>query len=121
MELPQLILSSSSARRQALLNQLKLRYAVVEPNISEVCLSNEPIAECIKRLALSKAIAGALLVHKIQNLPVLGADTGIVVEDKLLGKPSSKNEYIEMLKLLSGKSHKVYSTVTVLNNHETHI
>ena len=118
MELPQLFLSSSSARRQTLLKQLGVRFGVVEPNINESYYKKELYTEYVKRLALEKAKAGALLIQKIQNLPILGADTCIVIENKLLGKPANKDEFIAMVKLLSGKSHIVYSAVAVLTSYE---
>jgi len=110
---PQLYLASSSPRRSELLKQLQLDFLVIHPGINETINSNEKYVDYVQRLALAKAKAGAHLPERIAHIPVLGADTIVVVDNKILGKPTDKKQGIMMLELLSGKVHQVLTAVAM--------
>jgi septum formation protein len=113
--LPQLYLASSSPRRIELLQKLNLNFLVVEPHINEAIKQQEKPLTFVKRLAKEKAYAGLQLIAKNKIAPVLAADTIVVIDDQVLGKPSNQEEGIAMLDLLSGKTHKVYTAIAVLH------
>tara|TARA_Y100000748_G_scaffold120447_1_gene101120 strand:+ start:264 stop:842 length:579 start_codon:yes stop_codon:yes gene_type:complete len=95
-----LILASSSIHRKKLLNQLKLRFTVVSPNIDETRKKNEPISRFVKRLSKEKAMKVAC---KNENSIVIGSDEVAVVNNKILGKPITVNNAKKQLRLISGK------------------
>ncbi len=101
-----IILASKSPRREMLLKEAGLRFEVIEAcfNEDEIPLS-EP-EEYTKRLAYEKALDVAL---KNRDAWVIGADTIVYINDKILGKPKSKKEAYEMLSILSGTYHLVYT------------
>lgn len=106
-----IILASRSPRRQELLSKLGYQFDIVAPEISEALIAGEGPAEHVLRLSLEKA--RAIGIHYPNDL-VIGADTIVVAADSILGKPASSAEAITMLKLLSGKSHVVYTALTLM-------
>lgn len=114
-ELPiQLILASASPRRHELLKQIGVRYRVIISDADESGLPGETPAEYVCRVAQSKAEAVARGTGS--NLPVLGADTAVVIGDRILGKPSDPTEAAGMLSCLSGHVHQVYSAVVLIHS-----
>ncbi|TJY56795.1 septum formation inhibitor Maf [Sinimarinibacterium sp. CAU 1509] len=107
----QLVLASRSPRRRELLTQCGLRFAVVDVDVEEYPGSAESAADYACRVALDKARAGARRVGRA--LPVLGADTDVVLDGEILGKPRDREHALELLSRLSGRSHQVYSAVAV--------
>ena len=95
-----LILASSSIHRKKLLNQLKLRFTVVSPNIDETRKKNEPISRFVKRLSKEKAMKVAC---NNKNSIVIGSDEVAVVNNKILGKPLTASNAKKQLRLISGK------------------
>tara|TARA_B100001564_G_C20507669_1_gene609156 strand:- start:271 stop:849 length:579 start_codon:yes stop_codon:yes gene_type:complete len=95
-----LILASSSIHRKKLLNQLKLRFTVVSPNIDETRKKNEPIDQFVKRLSKEKAMKVAC---NNKNSIVIGSDEVAVVNNKILGKPLTASNAKKQLRLISGK------------------
>ena len=88
-EHPQIYLASSSPRRQELLNQMGVSFIVVPQFVEEKHRPNEPPEKFVTRLAEEKAGDGlSRLDH--DEIPVLGADTAVVLNKKILGKPSDK-------------------------------
>jgi len=114
----QIYLSSSSLRRQQLLDQIGVRYSVVHPLIDERQRPNEPGADYVRRLAFEKTEAGAMLTEHQPKKPILGADTCIVIDDDFLGKPENFVEYNAMMKRLSGHSHEVFTAVAIIDVDE---
>ncbi|MGZ5049838.1 MAG: Maf family protein [Methylobacter sp.] len=113
----QIILASASPRRKELLDQIGIRYQVNPVDIDETPLSGEAPLAYVQRLAAEKSAA---CLARIGNcLPVLSADTAVVLEDLILGKPKDRDDAIAMLRLLSGKMHRVYSAVS-LRGRERH-
>lgn len=107
-------LASASPRRRELLRQIKVCYRVLPVTVDESGLSAEPPVAYVARLALAKAQAGLVKVHGRRTLwPVLGADTAVVVDNAVLGKPRDRDEGLAMLALLSGREHTVLSAVAL--------
>jgi len=118
MRQAQIYLSSSSPRRQELLDQLGVRYHIIHPEIDEKKMPNETGSEYVRRLAFDKAVVGAMLVKKEPKKPILGADTCVVIDGCFLGKPNDFVEYNGMMQLLSGKRHEVLTAVAVIDSDE---
>ncbi len=110
----QLILASSSPRRKALLDQIGVQYSVLPTDIDERALDDELPEHYVQRLAAAKSQRGRDLTGAV--VPVLGADTIVVVERNILGKPKNKDQALEMLRCLSGRSHRVLSAVSIRSN-----
>lgn len=108
---PQLVLASASPRRAALLSQLGLVFTVNAGDIDETRRPGEAAAEMVRRLALTKAEAAA----RGETLPVLGADTVVVVDGTVLGKPADRAEGLRMLTQLSGRAHEVLTAIALVH------
>jgi septum formation protein len=115
---PQLYLASNSPRRRELLAQLGLRYAVVAAETAELPLPEEAPEDYVLRVALDKVRAARTLVASAPPLPVLGADTAVVIDGQILGKPSGEEEAAAMLRRLSGRTHRVLSGVVLAGGAE---
>jgi len=105
-------LASSSPRRSELLSQIGVSFDLVEASIEEKPEMGESAQDYVLRLALQKAQAGFNNSNK--DRPVLGADTIIVVDQQILEKPRDKKHAREMLQLLSGRVHQVFTAVALL-------
>jgi len=113
----QLVLASASPRRQVLLQQAGIVFRKQVAEIDETPLDNEAAEDYVMRLALEKA--RAVRQHSATGgLPVLGADTAVVVDGRLLGKPESLAHAREMLQLLSGREHQVMTAVALVGDRE---
>lgn len=109
----QLILASASPRRHELLRQLGVSYRVEVSNADESQLAAEPPADYVCRVARNKA--SAVAAGDGSGLPVLGADTAVVIDGQILGKPETAEEACAMLRKLSGHVHQVYSAVVLVD------
>jgi septum formation protein len=106
-----LVLASASPRRQELLRNAGITFEVQPAHIPEDPLPGEAARDCAERLAREKALAVARQrPHDI----VLGADTVVVVDGKLLGKPSDAADAVRMLRMLSGREHQVITGVCLV-------
>ena len=106
-----LVLASASPRRQELLRNAGIAFTVQPADIDENPRDGESPVECAQRLAREKALAVS------RNRPqdcVLGADTIVVVADKILGKPHDAADAARMLRLLSGRTHEVITGVCLV-------
>lgn len=101
-----LILASGSPRRRELLSLTGLPYVVDAPEVDESCAL--PPEEAVQEISRRKGLAGAA-AHP--GCVVLSADTLVAVDGKALGKPHSEEEAFQMLSLLSGRWHQVYTGV----------
>ena len=108
MAAPILILASASPRRTAILTALGIPFRTVVPSVDETLLPGESGAAAAERLARAKADAVVP-----QGLPVLAADTLVVCDGAVLGKPATPDEAARMLRTLSGRSHEVVSGICV--------
>jgi septum formation protein len=109
-----LYLASRSPRRSQLLAQLGLRFEVLPGDIVEQPGPGQPASAYVLQMARGKALAAARAASK--PLPVLGADTEVVVDGEILGKPAGREDGIRMLMRLAGREHAVYSGVAVLGD-----
>jgi septum formation protein len=106
-----IVLASRSPRRRRLLDQIGVPYEVVHVDVPEIRGPGETPEEFVCRVAQDKARAGVVVSG--DGSPVLAADTTVVVDDEILGKPDSGEAAIRMLNQLSGRSHTVLSAVAL--------
>jgi len=112
---PLLYLASASPRRRELLAQLGIGHVVLSVEVDESSLPGESPEEYVARLALAKARAGWQKLAPAERLPVLGADTSVVLETDILGKPRDERHGLDMLNRLSGRTHRVLSGVALID------
>ncbi len=105
-----IVLASQSPRRKELLGLLHIPFTVRAADIDETLCADCSLEEAVARLSRRKAEA----VYGQGSALVIAADTIVVAENRVLGKPKDAAEAIQMLSLLSGKRHKVMTGVTVL-------
>ncbi|MEH6446843.1 MAG: Maf family protein [Oceanospirillaceae bacterium] len=111
----ELILASASPRRKQLLSDLGVSFGVVSADIDEAVLLNEQPANYVSRLALQKA---QKVLSANEHSIVLGSDTCVVIDQKILGKPESEEDALQMLLSLSGRWHQVLTAVAVISNNQ---
>jgi len=111
-----IILGSASPRRKELLSQIGVPFEVRVSNKEEVYTNTVP-KEIVKELALMKAENVASEIPA-RNVIVIGADTIVVHEEQILGKPKDEQEAFEMIRSLQGDTHQVYTGVAVLDFDE---
>ncbi|GLX77855.1 Maf-like protein [Thalassotalea insulae] len=107
-----LILASQSPRRRELLSQLGFQFSCCPANIDESELPDETPAQYVERLAGEKA--QYIANNQIDSAIVLGSDTCVVYQDKILGKPDNQQQCLEYLTLLSGNNHQVLTAIAVV-------
>lgn len=110
-----LYLASQSPRRRELLTQLGMQFGLLDVDVPEQRLPGEPPEAYVSRVAREKAGAGLLSVVGNAGAVVLGADTEVVLDDVVFGKPADADEAARMLATLSGRTHRVISTVWLVN------
>ncbi|WP_461481014.1 Maf family protein [Porticoccus sp.] len=108
----QFILASASPRRRELLEQIGCRFRVAPVDLDETPLKGESPAAYVVRLAQQKASAGWQRNGQ-RGLPVLGADTAVVLGERIFGKPTGRDDAVAMLQSLSGNTHRVLSAVAM--------
>lgn len=107
-------LASASPRRRELLEQIGVRYRLLKSDIPELPIAGESARDFVIRMAIEKAQAGKGSLDSCDHKPVLGADTAVVVDNDILGKPLDKAHGLDMLARLSGRSHEVISAVALI-------
>ncbi|WP_295398904.1 nucleoside triphosphate pyrophosphatase [uncultured Thiocystis sp.] len=110
----QIYLASRSPRRGELLTQVGVRFAVIAADIDETPRPEESPTEYVRRIALEKGRAGRSVLPERDGRPVLAADTAVVSEGHLLGKPRDREDAARMLRLLSGQTHRVLTAVALI-------
>ena len=108
--LNRLILASQSPRRSYLLKQAGISFDVLPANIQEKMIEGEPPESYVQRLSREKA---EFIAGRHPRRWVLGADTVVVIDDRLLEKPDSMGSAVAMLKRLSNRTHTVYTGFTI--------
>lgn len=108
-------LASQSPRRQALLAQLQVAFDVIEVEVHEARLPGESPRDYVNRVAREKAGAGLLQLQGARDALVLGADTDVVLDGNVLGKPQDAGQATAMLRALSGRVHEVITAVWLLS------
>ncbi|MDP5116666.1 MAG: Maf family nucleotide pyrophosphatase [Burkholderiaceae bacterium] len=127
--LPFVYLASQSPRRQALLDQIGVTYKVLLPTDAEAAealeavLPQESALRYVKRVTRLKVLAALeqIQLQSLEAAPVLCADTTVVVDGHILGKPANESEATQMLSLLSGKTHQVLTAVAIGHNQDIHL
>jgi septum formation protein len=109
---PKIILASASPRRKEILSLLFDTFEILPANIDESVVSFKNPKKAVSQLAKKKALS---VYEKNQESVVIGADTIVVYKNKVLGKPKDKEDAFNMLKLLSGKKHKVITGVAIIS------
>ena len=111
---PVLRLASASPRRRQLLDLIGVPHVVTPADIDETPHQGEAAGDYVMRLAREKAEAAW---SRHQDLPVLAADTTVVVDDEILGKPESAHDAAVMLRKLSGRGHFVHTGIALHTRH----
>jgi len=109
-----LVLASASPRREEILLQLNLKFTIVPSNIDEEEFTNSDPVKLVKILAEEKAKS---VFNLVEDAIIIAADTVVVHNDKILGKPANEEEARKMLKKLSSDQHQVITGVAVLNSN----
>lgn len=109
----ELVLASASPRRAALLDQLGVRYTIDPADIDERERAEEAPNDYVRRIALTKA--ETVCGRRGRAEPVLGADTAVVIDDRIIGKPADYTEAAAILGALSGRWHEVYTGVALVH------
>ena len=112
-----LYLASTSPRRRDLLAQTDIKFTALDISIDETQRPNELPNAYVERLAKEKAEAGFNSVQDDEQAVVLAADTIVVLDDSILGKPQDKTQAQDMLRSLSGRAH-VVMTAFAIKTHE---
>ncbi len=128
--LPKIYLASQSPRRRELLDRIGVDYTMLSmrvdatrgADVDEHPLDGESPIEYVQRIAVVKASVawGVVLARKLERRPVLAADTTVCVDDRILGKPADAMEAKGMLRLLSGREHRVLTCVAIRLGDQRH-
>ncbi|MCX4190105.1 Maf family protein [Methylophaga sp. OBS3] len=119
MKLPSIYLASGSPRRRELLSQIGVQFDVLSVSVDESVLAGELAADYVQRVAVDKAKAGLSLLQSRSDLvyrPILAADTAVIVDDTIFGKPTDDEQAKTFLQQLSGRQHQVLSSVVLATN-----
>lgn len=108
-----IILASKSPRRKELLKKLHINFSAVSPNYDEKIDTDIFDERLIENIAEQKALS---ILGSVSQCIVISADTVVVCDNKIMGKPQNTANAIEMLKLLSGKTHKVVTSVNIIDS-----
>ena len=106
-------LASASPRRSALLDQIGVPHRVQPVDVDETANGGESPDRYVQRLAVLKAETLWQKLAAAQGQAVLGADTAVVLDQQILGKPRDENDCLRMLKLLSARTHQVFTAVAL--------
>ncbi len=107
-----IILASGSPRRKEILENANLKFDIIKSEIDEVILPDESPYQVVMRLAFEKSVD---IASKYNDKLVIGADTVVSLDGKILGKPKDKKDAINMIKSLSGKTHQVITGISLIN------
>jgi septum formation protein len=123
-------LASKSPRRRELLRQIGVGFEILllrdgsarPSDITEVALPNEQAKDYVRRVTEEKAVAAwnMMLMRKLPVRPILAADTTVVLNGAIFGKPATRSEAHAMLSSLSGHTHQVFTSIAV-HFHDQHL
>jgi septum formation protein len=114
-------LASGSPRRRELLRQIGVSFRLVGADLDETAFRGESPLAYVSRLAQAKAAVGWERSRDSGGAPVLAADTAVVLEGRILGKPADMNDAIAMLLELSGRAHEVLTAVALRSTAGTEV
>jgi septum formation protein len=106
-------LASGSPRRRELLRQIGVTFRVIGAELDETAFQGESALAYVSRLAQAKARVGWERSRDLGTAPVLAADTAVVLDTRILGKPAGLNDAMAMLLELSGRAHEVLTAVAL--------
>ncbi len=108
-------LASASPRRRELLEQIGIHYIVINPDVDESRLDDVDPQAYTQRIAIAKAqfVNEVIKTKQFEPLPIIAADTAVVLNTTILGKPHNRRDATKMLNLLSDRTHQVYSSVSL--------
>ncbi|WP_329740987.1 Maf family protein [Dyella sp. A6] len=118
---PQLYLASQSPRRRQLLEQLGVAFSALDVDVPEQRTAGESPYDYVSRVARDKARAGREALGDAVHAWVLGADTEVVLDDEVFGKPRDASDAAAMLRRLSGRSHRVISVAWLVGAADEHV
>jgi septum formation protein len=118
IQIPRLILASGSPRRAEILRMVGWPFETLAVDIDESRLAGEDAAAYVERVARKKVEAAA---KRTSSAKVVGADTVVVVENEILGKPRDDDDAQRMLRLLSGRWHQVFTGIALLNGETSRV
>ncbi len=107
-----IILASASPRRKEILENANVKFKIMSSDIEELTLEGESPCQMVMRLAFEKGID---IAHKQKSDLVISADTIVVLDNKVLGKPKDEKEAKHMIESLSGKTHQVITGISLIN------
>lgn len=115
-----IVLASASPRRRQILEQVGIHFVVLPSTCEEIICGSEP-QEIVRQLSRDKAQDVVLKLNKQSDRPclVIGADTIVVSDGRILGKPQSESEAFQMIEGIQGKSHSVLTGVTLIYGDRT--
>jgi septum formation protein len=113
-----IVLASASQRRSRLLTQIGVRHESLAADLDEDPRPGESPADYVQRLARDKALAGLTALGGRTDLPVLAADTTVVLDGRIFGKPAGEQECVAMLMALSGRTHEVMTAVALADGSD---
>lgn len=111
----EIILASASPRRREIMNRLNIPYKVIISNLTEKLNDSLPLEEKIMDLARQKAEA---VFKDHQDALVIGADTIVELDGEIIGKPHNTSEARDMIRKLSGRTHRVVTAVAMISDEE---
>jgi septum formation protein len=114
-------LASASPRRRALLQQIGVSFQVIGAELDETVRAGETAGAYVARLAQAKAAEGWRRSRDGLSVPVLAADTAVVRDEKILGKPKDMEDAMNMLLQLSGRTHEVLTAVALRTSSGTEV
>jgi len=114
---PNIILASTSPRRQELLASVGINFQVVPSHVDEILRENESPRDFVLRLSQDKA-AEVAQRSEVTGRWFIGSDTIVLLDNQILGKPTSPQDSAQMLRQLSGRSHQVLSGYTIIDRSD---
>ena len=117
--MPSLILASASPRRSDLLQQIGIAHSIQVADVDETVFCNESAADYVLRVAHKKS--SAIQQSCPEDSVILAADTAVVLDGKIMGKPENMQHAIAMLSHLSASTHQVYSAVSLRGHQTQHV
>ena len=114
-----IILASASPRRKELLDQIKVIYEVYPVDIDETPKPNETPLDYVQRVAAEKSATCVAQLNP--SVPVLAADTSVILNGVIMGKPKDQRDALAMLMQLSGKTHQVYTALSLRGREHSQV
>lgn len=111
----EIVLASASPRRKELLENMGIEFSVIVSDADESAIDSDVPPEIyVQELALIKAVGVAEKIRKSRDVIIIAADTVVVCDDEIMGKPDDEAHAFELLSKLSGREHSVYTGICVL-------